>query len=977
MKTHKELINRFIKVIFITYAGVFSFHPSYVLSQISEGGFPPSFNYQQMTRSAEAVENVPVNFYIKDLLEKDNWQAQAGAPLRISKLIQVDYNMDNSGNYMTLPGGENIWRFQLKASNAIAIMLYYKDFYIPKGGKLFIYSADKSYLLGAYTHKTHPTGGLFATEFVGGEELVLEYVASEISDEKPRISINEIGYGYNASALREFCGINSRATKADDCMSVDISCMVDVNCEEGDAWRNEKKSICWTIQKIGGISEAASCTASLLNNTAEDFNPLILTARHCAYDIDRKIFANSSDMQQWVFYFHREREGCGDDYPSVVSKTMTGCKMLVNTGTEGGSDGMLLLLNDMIPESYDVFYNGWDRRDVAATSGVGLHHPRGDYMKISTYSEKASNYTFESSEFNGIKNAHWDVRFKATANGRSVTQCGSSGSPLYNENKLVVGTLTGGNSSCSYLRGLNLYGKMSYHWDKFKTDSSTRMDVWLDPLGKKYETFPGRFRKIVKPAPVNLKAVDIGQKVSLTWDAPVNNEVPKHYNVFRNNSKIGETTLLTLIDNNPFGGNLIYSVSAVYEDGEESPFGTTTLFYNVYNAPSDLTAMRVSADNNDVKLSWKAPLYEQSIFWGTTDIGPFVGFKNKTPFYYGHKWSPEEISPLNEKLIKAVRFVPVENCTYKIFISQGTRTYRQDINPLSLNYSNMNKKVMDTVMLDKPFVIDATKSLIVSIQILEVKGDIYPSVCDNGPAVDGKGNILSFDGEEWFRLYEESKPDDFNYNFVLSAIVSSESGTLTGNKSSDVSVHSSEKILGKGDIIPRLSENNLSENNSSAQSPVFIRSGIPVNGSIPTAFPEITSFRLYRCQTMCTSFKEVSASETTFMENSSLDYSYVVTALYGNIESGYSNKAIISPVDIESINTFIDLFPTRFSGFVYLNGYEYISRVEVISVTGKVCLIINNPNETINTSLLSPGLYFFRLSDRSGQQKVVKAIKTN
>ena len=975
MKTYKGLIDRFIKVIFITCACVFSFHPSYVLSQISEGGIPPSFIYQQMTRSMEEVENVPVNFYIKDLLETDNWQAQAGTPLRIAKNIQVDYNMDNSGQYTTLPGGENIWSFRLKANDAVAIMLYYKDFYIPEGGKLFIYSADKTHLLGAYTHKTHPLGGFFATEFVGGEELVLEYVASETSDEKPRIYIDEIGYGYNASALREFCGINSRKTKEDDCSDVDISCMVDVNCEEGDAWQNEKKSICWTIQKIGSYEYL--CTASLLNNTAEDFKPLILTARHCAYDFNRRVFASDSDMKQWVFYFHREREGCGDDYPTTIPKTMTGCKMLVNTGTEGGSDGMLLLLNNMIPESYDVFYNGWDRRDVAATSGVCIHHPKGDYMKISTYSEKASTYTFESSEFNGNKNAHWNVLFKATTNGRSVTQCGSSGSPLYNENKLVVGTLTGGNSDCSYLRGLNIYGKMTYHWDKFKTDSSTRMDVWIDPLGKNYETFSGRFRKIFKPTPVNLKAVDIGQKISLTWGVPKGNETPKQYNIFRNNNKIGETTLLTYIDNNPIAGNLIYSVSAVYNDGEESPFGTTTLAYNIYEAPSGLTAKRVSEVNNDVKLSWKAPVYEQSIFWGTMIAGPFVGFKSKIPFYYGQKWSPEEISPLNEKTIKAVRFIPVENHIYKIFISQGSRIYRQDINPSSLNYSNMDKPEIDTVMLDKPFVIDGTKSLIVSIQISEIKGDIYPAVCDNGPVVDGKGNIYSYDGEEWFKLYDENKPNDFNYNFVLSAIISSERGTLTGINSSNVSTHSSEIIIRNSDINSRISEHSIFEKNKSAQVPVSIRNGVPVNGSMPAAFPEITSFRIYRCKNICTSYKDVSASETTFMENTSLDYSYVVTALYGDIESGYSNKADISPVDIEGINASFDLFPTRFSEFIYLRGYENVARVEIISLTGKVCHVVDKPNEAINTSSLAPGLYFFRLSDSNGRQKVIKAIKTN
>ena len=961
-KTYKGMKNRFLKEVFIAFTGVFLFHPSNVLSQISEGGIPPSFGYQQQTRSEVIATNVPVNFYVKDLQEIDNWQALAGAPLRISKLIEVDFNTDNSGYYTSLPGGENIWRLNLKANEAVAIMLYYKDFYIPEGGKLFIYSADKSQIIGAYTHKNNPSGGLFATEFIGGEELVLEYVTSETSDEKPRIYINKIGYGYNTSALRQFCGINTNTIKSEPC-TADISCMVDVNCEEGDAWQNEKKSVCHTIQVIG--DENYLCSASLLNNTAEDFKPLILTARHCAFN--GTSFSSSSDYQQWMFYFHKEREGCGGDYPAEVMKTMTGCKLLVNTGMEGGSDGMLLLLNNMIPESYDVFYNGWDRRDIAANSGVCIHHPKGDYKKISTYDEKATTYTFESSEFNAIKNAHWDVRFKATDNGRSVTQCGSSGSPLYNENKLVVGTLTGGNSSCSYLRGLNLYGKMSYHWDKFKTDSSTRMDVWLDPSGKNIETLQGRFRKIIKPAPSNMKAVDIGQKVSITWSAPKGDETPKQYNVFRNNIKISETTLLSFIDNNPISGNLIYSVSAVYTDGEESPFETIKLLYNIYNAPTDLLAMRVSEVNNDVKLSWNAPVYEQSIFWGTMENGKPGGFNGRM-FYYGQKWSAEEITPLNAKTIKAIRFIPLENNAYKIFISQGLQTYSQNIKSSSLNYSKI-----DTILLDKPFVIDGSKPLILSIQVAEADENGKSAVTDLGPAVDGKGNIYSFDGEEWRSL----NPDVNNFNFVVSAIISSVSGVLNDNNQSEVSTHSSEIIIRDSDVSSRMSEYKVVDDNRPAQIQVSLRSGVPINGSIPAAFPEITGFKIYRCHNTCTSYKEVSASQTSFMENTSIDYSFVVTALYGEIESEYSNRAKISPVDIESVEDYFTLFPTRFSGFVNIRGYENVARVEIISVTGKVCIVVNNPTETINTSSLSPGLYFFRLSDNSGRQKVVKAIKTN
>ena len=938
-----------IKILFLTLVGVFLLYPSDIISQISEGGAPPSFNYPQ-TRSVLVETNVPINFYVEDLREVDNWQAREGAPMPVAKIVSVDYTMNNSGRYTTLPGGENIWRLNLTAKDAVAIMLYYKDFYIPEGGKLFIYSADKSQLLGAYTHNTNPSGGLFATEFIGGDALVLEYVTSTVSDEKPRICIDEIGYGYNTAALRAFCGITTRASSG--------SCMVDINCEEGDAWQREKKGVCHTIQKVGRYSYI--CSASLMNNTAEDFKPLILTARHCAVG-DNGAIASSQDMEQWLFYFHREREGCGSSFLPALSKTMTGCTLLANTDMEGGSDGMLLLLNSMIPESYDVFYNGWDRRDISAASGVSIHYPSGDYMKISTYSNFARTYTFLSSEFNGDRNAHWNVTFVKTTNGHGVTEGGSSGSPLYNENKLIVGTLTGGSSSCYDPRGLNIYGKLSYHWDRYKTDSSTRMDVWLDPLNLKVETFPGRFYKEYMPLPVDLRVVNMGNSVSLSWSAPDGDEAPVRYNVYRNNIKIGETTSLSFVDHELIEGTTIYFVSAVYASGEESSFATTSFSYVKYKAPSDLVAERIDADN--VKLSWTPPLYEQTISWSSMDYSynNRIGFKDNSKFYFGQKWSIEEISVLNENMVKAVQFVPVEKNMYEIYISQGDRVYKQAIESSILDYGEIN-----TIALDAPFVIDGSKSLIVSIYISHVGND-YPASCDNGPVADEKGNIYSRDGKEWYKLYRESTPESFNYNFIVSAVISSERGSVAADAGEVVetkssSGHNSVIISHKEDVSSRMTE-------------LRAETGTPSHSSIPAAFPEITQYIVYRSSSY---YKVLQPSEVTFIDRVSTNsYYYEVVAVYGSVNSEKSNRTNISFVDVEDVDVSIGLFPTSFSGYVHLKGHEYISRVEVVSISGMTCLVVNNPGEMIDTSSLLSGMYFFRIYDNNNRQVVIKAIKTN
>lgn len=421
-----------------------------VSAQTGEGGLPPSFRYPVATRSGGAgYEEIPVTFHVEDLKRVDEWQAAGGTPTAVGALIDVALSPRSAGEWYTLPGGEKIWQLTLQAKGAIALMLYYSDFYIPEGGKLFLYDTGKTQVLGAYTHNTHPAGGRFATEFVAGDEVTLEYVAAA-ADSSFRLEIEAVGYGYNHLSAGNGT-VSLRASGA---------CEIDINCDEGDVWQKQKKGVCHTVQRIG--SKNFICTGVLLNNTAQDLKPYILTAQHCAVDGDNE--ATSENLEQWVFYFNYERNGCGSQDGIAPAKTMTGCRRMALSETDGGSDGLLVMLTKSIPENYDVFYNGWDRREAPAQSGAGLHNPAGDYMKISTFHNPAMSYTFRGdNSLQGDTNAHWNIIFEETANGHGVTEKGSSGSPLFNENQLVVGSLTGGSSSCTEPDGLNLYGKLSYH----------------------------------------------------------------------------------------------------------------------------------------------------------------------------------------------------------------------------------------------------------------------------------------------------------------------------------------------------------------------------------------------------------------------------------------------------------------------------------------------------------------------------------
>lgn len=446
---------------------------AWVNAQISETGIPPSFNYTSRVSWDDAVDyrELYIPFTIADLKAQDLARESDRTPPRIAQNIALNLDMEHAGEWSTLPGGERVWRLRIAAPHATALMLYYSNFYIPQGGELYIYNTDRSHVLGAYTHNTHPHQGAFATEFVAGDECILEYVASTQSDEPPYITIEEVGFGYT--------GMELRATG----WGASYDCMVDINCEEGDEWQQEKKGICRIVTKAQGVSYL--CSGSLVNNTALDLKPYVLTAHHCRRsDETDNSLASDSDFDQWIFYFHYERTGCNDtEEEEPTAYTITGCDVIVDLPIEESSDGMLLLLDSDIPHHYDVYYNGWDRADKVPQSGVSIHHPDGDAMKISTYTSPAISTTFEDSYNLGATDAYWNIIFSETTNGHSVTAGGSSGSPLFNENHHIVGTLTGGTSYCTVLDGSNEYGKFSSHWNDSVDATFKRFDLYLNPLG--------------------------------------------------------------------------------------------------------------------------------------------------------------------------------------------------------------------------------------------------------------------------------------------------------------------------------------------------------------------------------------------------------------------------------------------------------------------------------------------------------------
>lgn len=433
-----------------------------LFSQLSVGGNPLGKTKKELRSDIPVYHVQQPN--MEQIFQEDLENSTQNRALRAGVLIETNINPQSQGLWETLPNGDLLWRLKIISSNATGTSLFFDNFYLPTGARLFAYNPDFTEVIGAFTEINNHESGLMATQPLIGEVTILELYLPAGKRNDFIINISEVAYIYR--------GLVTSNEKAAD------FCLVNINCPEGINWQSHKRSVARANIRIG--SNYFFCTGSLMNNTQNNCIPYFLLADHCAYYNN---YATASNLLQWVFNFNYESANCTIN-TSSTNQSLTGCTLVAND-TYGmnsqGSDFYLVRLNNNVPASFQPYYNGWSRQNIGATSGVSIHHPDGDIKKISTFTQPATNYFTN----------HWLIRWAQTVTNHSVTEQGSSGGPLYNQNGLLVGTLTGGGSFCATPNEADIYGKFSRHWDSQGTTSNKQLKPWLDPTGTNPQTLAG------------------------------------------------------------------------------------------------------------------------------------------------------------------------------------------------------------------------------------------------------------------------------------------------------------------------------------------------------------------------------------------------------------------------------------------------------------------------------------------------------
>lgn len=407
----------------------------------------------------------------KELLQAEQARRAPGLAPRFAETIEVDVSPNTHGTW-EVTNGTAIWRLRVPSPGAKSINFGFDQFRMPQGGQLMLYTPDGALVQGPFTPADNEDHEELWTPVIPGDELVIEVSLPAARQQELRLHLKSVNH--------DFLGFGDVASSI-----LSGSCNLDVVCGAADGWGivDDYRDIIQSVAVIG-LGGGTFCTGFLVSNARQDCTPFFMTANHCGI--------NNGNAASLVVYWNFINSVCRQPGTPASGGGGNGTLADFNSGSifragYGASDMTLVELDDPVSETANAWFAGWDAREVLAQDTIiGIHHPSTDEKRISF-------------EFDGVYTGGWGSGGTPVPGGNHLiiedwdigtTEGGSSGSPLFNSNKQVIGQLHGGAASCNN-DSYDSYGWFFTSWEGGGSPN-TRLRDWLDPDNTGVLEIPGR-----------------------------------------------------------------------------------------------------------------------------------------------------------------------------------------------------------------------------------------------------------------------------------------------------------------------------------------------------------------------------------------------------------------------------------------------------------------------------------------------------
>lgn len=376
----------------------------------------------------------------------------APSGLRLLELPAIEYRqLPESqlwGDWITTPSGERAWQGVLQLEEAGWNTLYFDQYQLSRGDMLLI-TNEEGEVRGAFTEANNVLSHSLTTAPLYGERLIVYY--------------------YPASGERRALPwrLSTITTALLTAVGEELPPAVGEHKGPGSPWFIVKGLECAEatvrhpeVERIARsevllvVRGKAFCSGTLLNNSRQDGDALVLTAAHClnANYSCRDLKYVRQSAEQSVFYFNYFSPTGDPLINGIEEQTLAGAELVAYNEEH---DMCLLRITGVkpdvpqgqcaIPPSYRPYLAGWNAERDFPVPVIGIHHPKASVRRYNRADEKPplESYDMTSVPVRWV-NSHlhikkWDI---------GTTAGGSSGSGLFDKNHHLIGALTGGSSYC-------------------------------------------------------------------------------------------------------------------------------------------------------------------------------------------------------------------------------------------------------------------------------------------------------------------------------------------------------------------------------------------------------------------------------------------------------------------------------------------------------------------------------------------------
>ena len=236
-------------------------------------------------------------------------------------------------------------------------------------------------------------------------------------------------------------------------------------------------------------------------------------------------------------------------------------------------------------------------------------------------------------------------------------------------------------------------------------------------------------------------------------------------------------------------------------------------------------------------------------------LGNSIGTNAAAVFDVAHRFTQSDLTAVAGGTISQVKFVPnFANCVYTVKVWTGGSATNAGTLVSSQVVPTFVEDDWNLVILNTPVPIPATGDVYIGYECNTQGG--YPAGCDNGPQIEGKGNMMYFQGT-WTTL--SALAPTLTYNWLIQTFVT----TGAANKAVALTPIAEHQAI------------------SYASAPL----ALSTENSVPNRDRAITGFKVYRDGVLLSTINDPAITTYTDLDLPNGNYVYGVSATYTGGES--------------------------------------------------------------------------------------------